>query len=689
MPGLRVNEEKTCCVSLDQGIEMLGYHFSLSGKSVPSKALQGLQDRLETMWLTSSELSLEEKMKKAVEIIGGWKQYFRERRKTESIFEYMALVYAAQSQMQYLDELEERRYTVTNIYKDIALYLTRIWETAGRKQIELLEYEQYYQIWNRENEQREKGIDELLIYYRKIMVQENSDIAIEIMQLYTDRGEYEKAAFWMQRSEQLQKENRDISSGNLFGKPEVKESAISCSISTAQRIMQLFVGREDVFSMETMGYGGKRQTEMQPVPLSEQKILEHLKGDITIGTYIQRPNNTVKYMVIDVDISKKIMLQTERDKPVFHSYLEQAWSRTEQIKKILDGFGMCGYTEYSGCRGYHVWVLFTEWIPVRYVNMFSDIIEQKLAKEKMDEINIEYFPNKTRVKAGKYGQVIKLPYGYHIRTGEQSYFIDHEGKPVTDLNQFLDSLSKNTLNAIKKVLAKNTGIKEKLQDKTVDTNLEAFGEIEEGIAEILGKCNLMRYLCQKAVKTGYLSHAERLSILYVFGHLGSEGHEFVHLLMSHLLNYQYNVTDKFIQRILGKPVSCIKLREQYKQVTAEYGCNCTFKRTKNCYPSPVLHAIALANYVNTEVTLPTSRTMTKEKEQKVLDEINIHKKAQELASKILEMKKQKRGLDAAIIKVEKELERIYDNAGVDCLEVEMGMLVRRRTEMGYEWLIEI
>ena len=388
-------------------------------------------------------------------------------------------------------------------------------------------------------------------------------------------------------------------------------------------------------------------------------------------------------------ISKKIMLQTERDKPVFHSYLEQAWSRTEQIKKILDGFGMCGYTEYSGCRGYHVWVLFTEWIPVRYVNMFSDIIEQKLAKEKMDEINIEYFPNKTRVKAGKYGQVIKLPYGYHIRTGEQSYFIDHEGKPVTDLNQFLDSLSKNTLNAIKKVLAKNTGIKEKLQDKTVDTNLEAFGEIEEGIAEILGKCNLMRYLCQKAVKTGYLSHAERLSILYVFGHLGSEGHEFVHLLMSHLLNYQYNVTDKFIQRIPGKPVSCIKLREQYKQVPAEYGCNCTFKRTKNCYPSPVLHAIALANYVNTEVTLPTSRTMTKEKEQKVLDEINIHKKAQELASKILEMKKQKRGLDAAIIKVEKELERIYDNAGVDCLEVEMGMLVRRRTEMGYEWLIEI
>ncbi len=159
--------------------------------------------------------------------------------------------------------------------------------------------------------------------------------------------------------------------------------------------------------------------------------------------------------------------------------------------------------------------------------------------------------------------------------------------------------------------------------------------------------------------------------------------------MSHTLNYQYNTTERFIQRIPAKPVSCIKLREQYKQITAEYGCSCTFKWSKNCYPSPVLHEIALSNNVNTEVTLPTSRTMTKENEKKVLDEINIHKKAQELANRILEMKKQKRGMDAAILKVEKELEKLYNNAKVDCLEVEMGMLVRRRTESGYEWLIEI
>ncbi len=687
--GLQINESKTHCVSLEEGADLLGYHFSAGGKSIPNKAIQSLQDRLETMWLTSSTLPIEKKMAKAIEIIGGWEQYFREKRKTTSVFEYMALVYAVQFKENYTDELKERRRTVMNIYKDIAVYLAKIWETAGQKQMELLEYEQYYQVWNQESALIDKGLEELLVNYHKMMIAEQYNTAIEIMQSYTDRGEYEKASCWMQKSEQLQKADQIVQGESLLHISNDEEKAMVYNQATAQKILQVFAGREELFSKETLGAGGKRQTELQAVPLSEQQIMNHLKGDITIGTYIQRPNSTVKYMVIDVDISKKIMLQVQRDSTIFQTYLEKVWHYAGELKKILKTLGICSYIEYSGCRGYHVWIFFTEWIPVRYVNMLTDIIESKMKTIGQEDICVEFFPNKTRVKADKFGQVMKLPYGCHIRTGEQSYFLDDSGKPIMELNPFIDSLSKTSLNAVKKVLAKNMGMKEDILEKTVDTNLEAFGQMEEEVAEILTKCNLMRYLCQKSVKTGYLSHAERLSVLYVFGHLGDAGHEFVHYVMSHTLNYQYHTTERFIQRIPEKPVSCIKLREQYKQITAEYGCSCTFKRSKNCYPSPVLHAIALSNNVNAEVTLPTSRTMTKENEKKVLDEINIHKKAQELASRILELKKQKRGIDTAILKVERELEKIYDNANIDCLEVEMGMLVRRKTEHGYEWLIEI
>lgn len=224
----------------------------------------------------------------------------------------------------------------------------------------------------------------------------------------------------------------------------------------------------------------------------------------------------------------------------------------------------------------------------------------------------------------------------------------------------------------------------------MDKNLERFAPLAESVRIVLDRCNLMRYLCQKAASTGYLSHFERMSVLYVFGHMGDEGKEFVHTVMGFTLNYQYAVTQKFINKLLGKPVSCVKLREQYKLITAEYGCSCNFKRTKDCYPSPVLHAIQNIDDEKSMITAPVSRSIAKSKEQEVYEEINIHKQAKKLAQRIVEMKKQKRGLDKSIRKIETELQKIFDNSRIDCLEISMGLLVRRKKENNrYEWLIEL
>ena len=370
----------------------------------------------------------------------------------------------------------------------------------------------------------------------------------------------------------------------------------------------------------------------------------------------------------------------------FKEYLDNARRVAGEIIRQYQRWGMEGYLEYSGCRGYHVWLLFTEWIPVRYANMFCELLDQTM--ESSDDITLEYFPNKTRIKAGKYGQCIKLPWGRHSRTGEVSYFMDSQGEMISDTNGFMDSLARYQLPVIKKVLAANTSYKDS-GNRKVELEEEEFKNLSPTIRTVLDNCNLMRYLCSKEVRTGYLSHFERQSILYVFAHLGDEGKEFIHHIMGCTLNYQYSVTDRFISKVPDKPISCVKLRDQYKSITAEYGCNCSFKRSKNCYPSPVLHAISLSPEIAEHVTIPTSRSLTPEKEQMVIDELNIHKKAEELARKILDLKKQKRRLDSSIVKVENELSKLYDSEQIDCLEIEMGMLVRRKKEKGYEWLIEI
>ena len=118
--------------------------------------------------------------------------------------------------------------------------------------------------------------------------------------------------------------------------------------------------------------------------------------------------------------------------------------------------------------------------------------------------------------------------------------------------------------------------------------------------------------------------------------------------MSFTINYQHHVTQKFIEKMPGKPVSCIKLRDQYKQVTAEYGCSCRFRRTKNCYPSPVLHALRDNGEKNHDITIPISRTLSKSKEEKVYEELDVHNKVQDCANRLVELKKQKRGVDKSI-----------------------------------------
>lgn len=103
----------------------------------------------------------------------------------------------------------------------------------------------------------------------------------------------------------------------------------------------------------------------------------------------------------------------------------------------------------------------------------------------------------------------------------------------------------------------------------------------------------------------------------------------------------------------------------------------------------ILHAISQSKEDSDSVTIPTSRTITKENQKKVIDELNIHSKAQELAMKALELKKQRRKIDSSISKVESQLCGIFDDEKIDCLEIELGVIVRRKTDTGYEWGLEI
>ena len=248
---------------------------------------------------------------------------------------------------------------------------------------------------------------------------------------------------------------------------------------TRHLFYELFVGREDTYSEEYTAQ--RRVVEQRNEPLTEEVLEEHLSGQRTIGTYVQRPNGTAKYLVMDLDISKKILLKYTMDSPEFGQYMKLCGETAWETVKILRRLGLQGYVESSGCRGYHVWIFFTEWIPVRYVNTLAQVIAGELGKVQKEEIGVEFFPDDRRMRAGKPGQSIKLPLGLNSRSGRMGYFLDESFVQVADVPTYLKNIARFSLSAVKRIIGMHAGRKEEQpanpeRESILDRNLEEFGK---------------------------------------------------------------------------------------------------------------------------------------------------------------------------------------------------------------------
>ena len=442
---LRLNEEKTCCVSVDQGIEFLGYHFDRNGRSTPAKAQMNLASRLETMWLINKEMPLTDKLQKVIEITGGWEQYYRDPHEVTSILEYASLVYACGDNADKERQLADLRLQLVNEYQDILQYLAAFWKRSCNKFLELFEYEQYYQVpdgltndgiyrkdaadnaqvtengtageageatedkaagvdnsafgSNAEQLMREYGsrVNDLLALYSQYRIAASGDQAIELMQMYTDLKHYNAASFWMKEKERLERTDNASGGGQAPSVMSANDENVDLVYNdqTPEKVLSAFTGREDIYTRETTGGIRGRQLVQQLQPLTKGLLREHLRGGLTIATYIQRPNATVHFIVFDVDISRKVLLQMHENNEdtvtTKESYLQKAYQKARDICHLLEQMGLKGYIEFSGNRGYHVWLFLTEWITVKYARMFCDIVDAKLQRD--EDITIEYFPN--------------------------------------------------------------------------------------------------------------------------------------------------------------------------------------------------------------------------------------------------------------------------------------------------------
>lgn len=349
-------------------------------------------------------------------------------------------------------------------------------------------------------------------------------------------------------------------------------------------------------------------------PINNEMLKSHLEGDIVLGKRLNY-NGRTNILIIDIDNKNNI---------------KKAKEVADKIQCDLEKRGVISYIEFSGNKGYHVWILFNEFIEIHKLNNF---IENVINDLNIKKETIEIIPKYNKLSETQ--EIIKLPLGIHPISKKKSYFID------------IDSIRDMLLNSYKD--------NEEILDELWTKIKEDFAEIYE----VANKCSIIKKIIDYGIFKGHMSHFNRLILTYIFPKL-ENGDEFIHFIMEHLDNYSHSITSKYVAKAPEHAISCKKLRDYYRDT--DFLCvNCKFN-IYGTYDSPILHS------ENEETILSTSKNQVKD-----------------IIEEMIKLQQEKKEIGLKLKKLGKKLDKIYEELGSESIEIPFGKLNKKEDK----WIIEI
>lgn len=139
-------------------------------------------------------------------------------------------------------------------------------------------------------------------------------------------------------------------------------------------------------------------------PLSRRLVYAHLRGSVTLGTYLLDENSRGRFMVLDGD-----------DEPDRRRLLA--------LNKVLEELECPSYYEDSR-RGGHLWFFFEAPMPGEEIRRFG-----KGLIGYFNLAGMELYPKQDRLQTGP-GSLIRLPFGIHKKSGRRYGFYTPAGEPL-------------------------------------------------------------------------------------------------------------------------------------------------------------------------------------------------------------------------------------------------------------------
>ena len=375
------------------------------------------------------------------------------------------------------------------------------------------------------------------------------------------------------------------------------------------RFQRLFQGRENVYARQWIRDGG--ETGYTPVrePLSVEVLRNHVLGNLTVGVYPIRLDDTVSFATFDLDLTKRSLEQARGEAAEARRLRTLVESEARRLSEALAHYGLVGVMEDSGYKGRHIWIFFEQPEPAAVVRRLGELSLAAHGPLPL-ELGVEFFPRQSSAGKGL-GNLIKLPLGIHRRTGRRCRLLDDQGEGVAAPFAHLRSAPRLDhavlLQAIERLQATAAG-REPLRSESVRRDAaetpvglevlppelpppwtKADFDHNPEISTLLRSCPVLARIRETAEAHRQLSHEERIVLKHTMGHSAAGV-----LAVNYLLDLCLDTPpgEALVSPLRGNPISCPKIRKRVPQITARVRCGCLFPHEPNQYPTPRLHLLA-------------------------------------------------------------------------------------------------
>lgn len=690
---LTLNDDKTCICRVEDGFVFLGYHFGAAGRGPATKAVEALRFRL-------AELSRAEPFEAAEvdALYRGWSNYFGDHPECwiDTAAGLLAVLRSRDDQDgggAEIERLVEARWKqAEDPTAGLALALARAWAAVGREEQGWLEWvsacagsrsgRSVQEAWS---EVLGAPADELAALARRLTGPPAERVS-RLAEALTERGRFETAG-------------RLSAAADLVAsapEPESPAPEDLAAIADYRLLETFFQGREGVHAVAAADRS--RQRRFTPVhrPIEIDDWRAHLRGEATLALPLVRAGNTALLGVLDVDVERRAL---DRRLGVADELLGRALGAALRLRGELERRGCRCLLELSGYKGYHLWLRLDEPAPCFVLRRWLlDVI--RTAEPLPEGIRVEEFPNRDRVRPDAVNPLVKLPLGVHAKTGKRCALLDERGEPLSDPFEAIRSLPRLSAGMVREAVREIEPAPEAAGGSTAPAQAPT---IAPRARRMLDGCHVLGYLAKRAEATSYLNHRERSSLLCTLGHLGEEGAAALHSIIGHTYNYRLEITDRHIGRLPSHPMSCPKLRELHPEAAALGACKCEFGVRGRVYPTPVLFALKpgeIAAFRKRKADRGPARSRGERGRSEPPASRNtaaatsapdLHRQAEQAVHKLGELHRHRRGVEASIERLHRELAEIFDAAGADTLDLATGRLRRlRRSEgEGWDFVIEV